>query len=107
MPKSFWPEDKGEWIVECVDTKEDESTGEVSVFCSMIEGPVKDDVGEMSKIPVSTKNCRRDFSICTALKINYPNAATPQMILQAQAHFVRVYGALATSTPVTAPTRDT
>eukprot|EP00961_Rhodomonas_salina_P261885 3539533-Rhodomonas_salina.1 len=29
------------------------------------------------------------------------------MILQAQVHFARVYGALATSTPVTAPTCDT
>eukprot|EP00961_Rhodomonas_salina_P259881 3511971-Rhodomonas_salina.1 len=29
------------------------------------------------------------------------------MILQTQAHFVRVFGAMATSTPVTAPTRDT
>eukprot|EP00961_Rhodomonas_salina_P222159 3004485-Rhodomonas_salina.1 len=107
MPKSFWPDDGGEWTVtvECMTVKDDGGT--TSVVCCMLNGPVSKDIGEDTLIPVSNKKRCTNYSIRGALKTNYPNATTPRLILQAQVHYERVFGAVTGSVPTSAPVRDT
>eukprot|EP00961_Rhodomonas_salina_P074339 998608-Rhodomonas_salina.1 len=73
----------------------------------MLNGPVSKDIGEETLIPVSNKKHCTDYSICGALKTNYLNATTPRLILQAQEHYARVFGAITGSVPTSAPVRDT
>eukprot|EP00961_Rhodomonas_salina_P154507 2081313-Rhodomonas_salina.1 len=73
----------------------------------MLNGPVSKDIGEDTLIPMSNKKRCTDYSIRGALKTNYPNATTPLLILQAQAHYVLVFRAVTGSVPTTAPVRDT
>eukprot|EP00961_Rhodomonas_salina_P096025 1291358-Rhodomonas_salina.2 len=105
MPKAFWPDDGGKWTVECMSVEQISTN--VFLYCTMIEGPITLDIGQESRIPMSHKKHRPDCSISAALKANYPNATTPCLIYQAQAHYACVYGAITGSVPVTAPTIDT
>eukprot|EP00961_Rhodomonas_salina_P044613 599547-Rhodomonas_salina.1 len=93
MPKSYWPEDDGAWTVECIDTKN--VSCNVYLTCSMVDGPVADDKGAVIDIPMSqfNSNCRNNIRL--ALTENYAHATTPQLVFEAQAHYVHVYGARA------------
>eukprot|EP00961_Rhodomonas_salina_P031885 429651-Rhodomonas_salina.1 len=73
----------------------------------MLDGPVSKDIGEETLIPVSNKKHCTDYSIRGALKTNYPNATTLQLILQAQEHYARVFGAITGLVPTFAPVSDT
>eukprot|EP00961_Rhodomonas_salina_P291088 3931694-Rhodomonas_salina.1 len=44
----------------------------ILVVCCMPDGPVSKDIGEDTLIPVSNKKRGTDYSICGALKTNYP-----------------------------------
>eukprot|EP00961_Rhodomonas_salina_P267522 3614688-Rhodomonas_salina.1 len=59
----------------------------------MVDGPVADDKGAVVDILMSQFNSDCRYNIRRALTENYANAKTPQHVFEAQAHYVRVYGA--------------
>eukprot|EP00961_Rhodomonas_salina_P145753 1962172-Rhodomonas_salina.1 len=60
MPKAFWPDDGGEWIVECMNVEQ--ISTDVFLYCSMIDGPIASDIGEESRILMSHKKRGPDYS---------------------------------------------
>eukprot|EP00961_Rhodomonas_salina_P145754 1962173-Rhodomonas_salina.1 len=60
MPKAFWPDDGGEWIVECMSVEQ--ISTDVFFYCSMINGPIASDIGEESRILMSHKKRGPDYS---------------------------------------------